>query len=670
MLNWLFIVGLFSSFVTASVNVLSTDTIGTVLNLSGSPIRFLSPSTAVALGSVSGRGAIPSTLTPTTCIHVKHTPITMEFLESQLATYAQLDDVWNDKFLEALIISYEGPAMAFFDDEAKRWLDALPTTHLFISKSIQPPSLENSEVLTISTIPPPGPYFISKSNEKKQLAIHHVYRLYEDDHHAFLFGAIPGPSGGWVATNITFPIEDQDDIPPQQIPVPSRLPALLSPNAKPLSGARFGLKDIYDAQGLPTAAGSLAYALTHPIPNITATSIASLLTLGAVMVGKTRTSQFAHGAQPWEFLDFPYSWNPRGDGYLTASASSSGSACAIAAYDWLDFTIGSDTRGSVRKPASLVGVYGIRPTTGALNLTGVVPLSEEMDTAGFFARDPRLFYAVYKLWYQGSPVISRQIGTRFPQKLLYPIEHFPVKNAEAQALYDSFITSLQIHLGIVKTPVNMSSMLALYFPDQTFPAFQLSSNKLAEYRSWVSVGKPIVDSFMEQYGTLPTFDPIPVKMFARAQNISEADFQASVAFKRGFQDAVSKYIFPPSPQSCSETLFIYDSAAGGKPSYRFEEFNSFQGAAPFLLTAPSADSTPPEMKDYFNFLASMAELPEVTVPIGQVPYWSQITRRWEMLPVAAQLVVARGCDGMLMELVRKLSENGVVGGVKTGRLMY
>jgi Asp-tRNA(Asn)/Glu-tRNA(Gln) amidotransferase A subunit family amidase len=107
-----------------------------------------------------------------------------------------------------------------------------------------------------------------------------------------------------------------------------------------------GLKDIYDAKGFPTAAGSLAYVQANEIRTETAPSIEKLLQLGAVMVGKTRTSKFAHGAHPWEFRDVSYSWNPRGDGHLTASASSSGSACAIAAYEWLEFTVGSDTRGS------------------------------------------------------------------------------------------------------------------------------------------------------------------------------------------------------------------------------------------------------------------------------------------------------------------------------------
>jgi len=62
--------------------------------------------------------------------------------------------------------------------------------------------------------------------------------------------------------------------------------------------------------------------------------------------------------------------------HLTTSASNSGSASAIAAYKWLEFTVGSDTRSSVRKSAALVGAYGIRPSLGS---RGIVPLSEEMN---------------------------------------------------------------------------------------------------------------------------------------------------------------------------------------------------------------------------------------------------------------------------------------------------
>jgi Asp-tRNA(Asn)/Glu-tRNA(Gln) amidotransferase A subunit family amidase len=116
-------------------------------------------------------------------------------------------------------------------------------------------------------------------------------------------------------------------------------------------------------------------------------------------------------------LDIHYPWNPRGDGYLTAASSSSGSAAAITAYDWLDITIGSDTRGSVRKPAAIVGSYGIRSTWESMDLTGVIPLLTEMGTAGFFSRDPELFYKIASLWYAESPVPVNNSFTSFPSIL-------------------------------------------------------------------------------------------------------------------------------------------------------------------------------------------------------------------------------------------------------------
>jgi len=161
---------------------------------------------------------------------------------------------------------------------------------------------------------------------------------------------------------------------------------------------RFAVKDIIDVKGLRTGAGSAAYLRTYNKAEATAPSIQRLLDLGATFVGKTRTSQFAHGAQPWEFVDFEYSRNPRGDGHLTAGASSSGSACAIAAYNWLDFTVGSDTRGSIRKPAALVGAFGLRPSHGTLDMSGVVTLSEQMDTISFFTRDPIIFESLGRNW--------------------------------------------------------------------------------------------------------------------------------------------------------------------------------------------------------------------------------------------------------------------------------
>jgi Asp-tRNA(Asn)/Glu-tRNA(Gln) amidotransferase A subunit family amidase len=86
--------------------------------------------------------------------------------------------------------------------------------------------------------------------------------------------------------------------------------------------------------------------------------VQQILDLGGVVVGKQKLAQFASGANPWEWQDEHYPFNPRGDGWLTCSASSSGGGCSIAAYDWLDYAIGSDTGSSMRRPAAVAGVYG------------------------------------------------------------------------------------------------------------------------------------------------------------------------------------------------------------------------------------------------------------------------------------------------------------------------
>lgn len=388
------VLSLLWAVVFASVKILSKDEHGSVFEIGDKRLYYVASSPAQRLQASGATGNIPLGYVPATSIRTQFSPITGAYLESQMTLYGQVDDVWSEKFKKILIISYDGTATAFLDDDAKAWVDSNKFSTLFLSSSIRAPRLKKTEVLQLSDGPRPGPFLISSTSQ--MLSMYTVYRLHKDEYEAFLFGAIPIPGGHgrWLQTNITLPSDSRKV---QYIPIPSRLSFLAG--ARSLSGTRFALKDIFDAQGLPTGAGSLAYARVHSVPTTTAPAIQKLFDLGAALIGKTRTSQFAHGASPWEFSDVPYSWNPRGDGYLTAASSSSGSACAVAGYEWVDFAVGSDTRGSVRKPAALVGAYGIRPTRGTADLrAGVVPLSEEMDTVGFFARDPILFGEITKVW--------------------------------------------------------------------------------------------------------------------------------------------------------------------------------------------------------------------------------------------------------------------------------
>lgn len=266
--------------------------------------------------------------------------------------------------------------------------------------------------------------------------------------------------------------------------------------------------------------------------------------------------------------------------------------------------------------------------------------------------------------YADSPVRIKRQTIRFPTKLLYPVEHFPVNNPAAQALFDSFADALKKHLKISKVPVNFTKELLPYLPNGNFTEFQLSSNKLIEYYSWTHVGKPLIDRHQQLFGEDPIFDPRAREVFKHAKHLTQSDYEEAVALRRQFSKDITQDLIKADRKSCSESLLMYDTGTGGLPSYRVEDFNSLFGATQHHLTQPSPNSKP---SDYFTYIGSAAGLPEITVPIGQVGYYSQVSRQWEMLPVAAQLVAHPGCDDMLFELVKKLAAAGVLGPTKVGK---
>lgn len=139
----------------------------------------------------------------------------------------------------------------------------------------------------------------------------------------------------------------------------------------PLHGIPIGVKDIVDVQGLPTRAGS---PLTSEKPVVKdAAVVARLRDAGAVILGKTVTTEYA-------CFDPPPTRNPWNLQH-TPGGSSSGSAAAVAAGMCLA-AIGTQTGGSITRPASYCGVCGFKPTIGKISLDGVVPFSEPLDHMG------------------------------------------------------------------------------------------------------------------------------------------------------------------------------------------------------------------------------------------------------------------------------------------------
>jgi aspartyl-tRNA(Asn)/glutamyl-tRNA(Gln) amidotransferase subunit A len=145
----------------------------------------------------------------------------------------------------------------------------------------------------------------------------------------------------------------------------------------PLHGIPVGLKDVFETKGVATTANS--YQLIDHIPDRDSAVAERLSQCGVVMLGKLTCHEFAFAAPSWD-VPQPPAHNPWEMTRFTGG-SSSGTAAAVAAGMILG-GIGSDTSGSVRSPAALCGIAGLKPTYGAIDRRGVIPLAPSLDHAG------------------------------------------------------------------------------------------------------------------------------------------------------------------------------------------------------------------------------------------------------------------------------------------------
>ena len=145
----------------------------------------------------------------------------------------------------------------------------------------------------------------------------------------------------------------------------------------PLDGIPIAHKDIYETAGVTTTGHSRV--LEHHVPKADSAVVRRWREAGAVMLGKLATHEFAWGGPSFD-LPWPPARNPWNTECFTGG-SSSGTGAAVAAGMILGGT-GSDTGGSIRAPASLCGIAGIKPSYGLCSRTGVLPLSQSLDTTG------------------------------------------------------------------------------------------------------------------------------------------------------------------------------------------------------------------------------------------------------------------------------------------------
>lgn len=138
------------------------------------------------------------------------------------------------------------------------------------------------------------------------------------------------------------------------IVVPSRLQSQPT-EAYPLQDMRIGVKDIFSLKGMHTALNNKAFQQLYAAQNLTSSAISRLLDAGAQIIGKTQMSAFALQEHPTQSVEYTSAFNPRADGYQIPTGSSSGSAAAVASYEWLDVTLGTDSEYQIpRNPLNSV----------------------------------------------------------------------------------------------------------------------------------------------------------------------------------------------------------------------------------------------------------------------------------------------------------------------------
>jgi len=201
-----------------------------------------------------------------------------------------------------------------------------------------------------------------------------------------------------------------------------------------LSGLTFAAKDLFDVAGHPTGGGNPDWARSNPVPTRHAWAVQRLLEAGATLIGKTITDEVSLGIVGENaFYGTPV--NPRAPDRVPGG-SSSGSAAAVAAR-LCDTALGTDTGGSVRVPASFCGLYGIRPTHGRLDVSGMMQQAPSSDTTGWFARDANTFARV------SSVMLGETIPSALPSRLVIAVDAFAFAEREVRAALQPMVDRLR-----------------------------------------------------------------------------------------------------------------------------------------------------------------------------------------------------------------------------------
>ncbi|KAK0112717.1 hypothetical protein ONS95_014453 [Cadophora gregata] len=534
----------------------------TLISFSGALREQISGSTVIRLGDIAyymydvpeidNNFGMDQMHEPCTVIEVGSAHMCPDSLDEIITRFGRSDDVWSKAFLRNIVIQTNGGVSSVRPD-TQQFLSLLGTRNIYYS-----------QVLTKSKKYPEGPYFLDRGK------LHQAYRLYPDTSESFIVATVPThdpfhyKSLDAAAYGETYPSA-------LTVAVPSRL-YFTKTDEQPYAGLRLGIKDIIDLKGLRTGASFLSYTALYGPRDRNAAVVQRLLKLGMVVVGKMKTTQFADSE--WatcDYVDYHAPFNPRADGYQGPSGSSAGSAAAIASYEWLDFTIGTDTLGSTRAPATVQGIFGMRPSIDTANFEGIIPYSDKFDTVGGFARDAAAFTKLAKALY-GPEIGSGSTCETRPAKILYPVNYWPVSHGESQEVFERFVAALESHLGVKRFRIDLEDVWRKTNPVKTNLSlaqyFEHVFEWVANPDQWTGFMKQFFEDYAEKFGQAASVNPQLQFKRDYLPTVTKEQQKEGTKRLRIFSSWWENNVIPSSDTTgCIDTIMVIPWS-NGEPEYR------------------------------------------------------------------------------------------------------
>ncbi|XP_048424160.1 amidase 1-like [Pyrus x bretschneideri] len=392
----------------------------------------------------------------------------------------------------------------------------------------------------------------------------------------------------------------------------------------PLSGLTFATKDIFDVAGRVTGFGNPDWARTHPAAESTAPVVSAILSGGATSIGITVTAEMAYSLDG-ENKHYGTPKNPCAPDRVPGG-SSSGSAVAVAA-GLADFSLGTDTGGSVRVPASYCGIFGFRPSHGVISTSGVTPLAQSFDTVGWFARNPAILNRVGRVLLQ-----LPDTGPVVPTQLIIAEDCFQISSVPSSRVKQVLVDSVEkLFGGHVIKYANLGDVV---------------KDKVPSLKSFLDEGNPSEEYIIPSLAALSTAFQLLVRYEFKSNH---GEWVSTVRPDLG--PGIAERVWA-AVRSTDENVDVCHSVMNESRAALTDLLGDFG-----VLAMPTVPGDPPKLQTdpttlegvharAFSFLsiAVVSGFCQVSIPLGMC----------DNLPVSVSLLAKHGSDGFLLNLVETL----------------